>query len=59
MVLMPTAMPELPLTSRLGIRAGRTVGSCRRSSKLGSQLTVSLAMSSRSWTAVLDRRASV
>ena len=27
LVAMPTAMPELPLTMRLGMRAGRTVGS--------------------------------
>jgi hypothetical protein len=31
-VAMPTAMPELPLTSRLGIRLGRIVGSCERPS---------------------------
>ena len=28
LVAMPTAMPEEPLTSRLGNRLGRTVGSC-------------------------------
>ena len=27
-VAIPTAMPEVPLTSRLGIAAGRTCGSC-------------------------------
>jgi len=27
-VAMPTAMPEAPLTSRFGKRAGRTSGSC-------------------------------
>ncbi len=28
LVAMPTAMPEVPLTSRLGNAAGSTVGSC-------------------------------
>ena len=28
LVAMPTAMPEEPLTSRFGKRAGRTIGSC-------------------------------
>ena len=28
LVAMPTAMPPLPLTSRFGIRDGRTSGSC-------------------------------
>ena len=32
LVAMPTAMPELPLTSRLGKRDGRTLGSSRLSS---------------------------
>ena len=27
-VAMPTAMPDEPLTSRFGNRAGRTTGSC-------------------------------
>ncbi len=31
-VAMPTAMPELPLMSRLGTREGSTTGSVRRSS---------------------------
>ena len=32
LVAMPTAMPELPLTRRLGMLAGRTVGSSEDSS---------------------------
>jgi hypothetical protein len=32
LVAMPTAMPELPLTSRFGMRLGRMVGSCDRPS---------------------------
>jgi hypothetical protein len=31
-VAIPTAIPEVPLTSRLGNRAGRTSGSCWDSS---------------------------
>jgi hypothetical protein len=31
-VAMPTAMPELPLISRFGMRDGRTVGSWMRPS---------------------------
>src|SRR5207247_1895889 len=44
-VAMPTAMPAEPFTIRFGSRAGRTVGSCRRSSKLGTKSTVFLSMS--------------
>jgi hypothetical protein len=39
---MPTAMPLLPFTSRFGNFAGRTVGSCSRSSKFGVNATVFL-----------------
>ena len=59
LVAMPTAMPEEPLTSRLGILDGRTVGSCSRSSKLGWKLTVFLSMSSSIATATRVSRASV
>src|SRR6266566_69068 len=45
-VVMPTAIPADPLTSRLGSRPGRTVGSRSRSSKLGTKATVLLSMSS-------------
>ena len=44
-VAMPTAMPDEPLTSRQGKRAAKTVGSLRRSSKLGMKSTVSFSMS--------------
>ena len=56
LVAMPTAMPLEPFTSRLGNREGRTLGSWRDSSKLGSQSTVSFSMS-RSISS--DRRASL
>ena len=59
LVLIPTAMPELPFTSRFGKRAGRTVGSFSRSSKLFSQATVSLSISASSSVAAAERRASV
>ena len=59
LVAMPTAMPEEPLTSRLGNREGRTLGSLRVSSKLGSQSTVSLSMSRSISSAMRDMRASV
>ncbi len=34
-VAMPTAIPDDPLTTRLGMPAGMTLGSVSRSSKLG------------------------
>ncbi|MDF5994860.1 hypothetical protein P4200_10215 [Pseudomonas aeruginosa] len=37
---MPTAMPVVPLSSRLGRRAGSTAGSSRVPSKFGTQSTV-------------------
>ena len=58
-VAMPTAMPEEPFTSRLGKRAGRTLGSLRLSSKLGDQSTVSFSMSASISPAILAMRASV
>ena len=58
-VAMPTAMPELPLTSRFGKRHGSTRGSRRVSSKFGSQSTVSLSISRSISLAIFDRRASV
>ena len=51
-VAMPTAMPDEPLTSRFGNAAGRTFGSCRRSSKLGAKSTVFLSMSASSSIAI-------
>ena len=32
-VAIPTAIPEAPFTNKLGIRVGKTVGSCKVSSK--------------------------
>ena len=54
-----TAMPELPLISRLGIRAGSTSGSRSESSKLVVKSTVSLSMSASISSAMAARRASV
>ena len=59
LVAMPTAMPEEPFTSRFGKRAGRTLGSLRLSSKLGSQSTVSLSMSRSISSEMRAMRASV
>ena len=59
LVVMPTAMPEDPFTSRLGSREGTTRGSFRDSSKLGSQSTVSFSMSRIISLAILAMRASV
>ncbi len=59
LVAMPTAMPREPLTSRLGILDGSTVGSCSRSSKLGWKSTVFLSMSSSIAIAMRVSRASV
>ena len=44
-VAIPTAMPVLPLTRRLGMRDGRTSGSWSDSSKFGPQSIVSSLMS--------------
>ena len=55
----PTAMPEEPLTRRLGKGAGRTVGSSVVSSKLGMKSTVSLSRSAINSSASASRRASV
>ena len=56
---MPTAMPEAPLTSRFGIRAGSTRGSFSESSKLGVKSTVSWSMFARSSSAMGASLASV
>ena len=45
LVAIPTAIPDVPLTSRLGYLDGRTVGSFSVSSKLGIKSTVSLLRS--------------
>ena len=39
-VAMPTAIPEVPFSSRFGSRAGRITGSCSVPSKFGDQSTV-------------------
>ena len=58
-VAIPTAIPELPLTSRFGKRDGRTRGSFVESSKFGPHATVSLSMSARRKSARRSRRDSV
>jgi len=57
--LAATAMPADPLTMRLGIPEGKTLGSCRRSSKFGAKSTVFLSMSASISIATRVRRASV
>ncbi len=59
LVAMPTAMPALPLTRRLGKRVGRTSGSVVESSKLGPKSTVSLSMSASMYSARWVSRDSV
>ncbi len=59
LVAIPTAIPAEPLTSRLGYRAGRTLGSLVDSSKFGIMSTVSLSRSRRSSIAIRVRRDSV
>ena len=59
LVAMPTAIPAAPLTRRLGILAGKTVGSFKLSSKLGLKSTVSLSKSNSMSSATLRKRASV
>ena len=54
LVAIPTAMPEEPLSSNWGNRAGSTVGSCWLPSKLSAKSTVSLSISSRSASVVSD-----
>ena len=58
-VLMPTAMPLEPFTSRLGNFAGSASGSARWPSKLGPNSTVSFSMSASSSVEIAARRASV
>ena len=58
-VAMPTAIPLDPFTSRFGNREGRTLGSFRLSSKLGSQSTVSFSISRSISFEILESLASV
>ena len=59
LVAIPTAMPDAPLISMLGKRAGRTVGSVRESSKFGVKLTVFWSISASSSSAMGASLASV
>ncbi len=59
LVAIPTAIPDAPLISMFGRRAGRTVGSPRESSKFGVKSTVFWSMSANSSSAMGARRASV
>ena len=59
LVAIPTAIPELPLTSSCGSRAGSTTGSSVWLSKLGTKSTVSLSMSASMSSAARAKRASV
>ena len=59
LVAMPTAMPDEPLTSRLGNRDGSTVGSSADPSKLAVMSTVSSSMFANRCMASGDRRHSV
>ena len=58
-VAMPTAMPEAPLTKRLGTTAGSGKGSLRESSKLGKKSTVLRSRSASISSAIGASRASV
>ena len=59
LVAIPTAMPEAPLTNKLGILVGSTVGSKRESSKFGEKSTVSLSKSDSNSSAARFNLASV
>ena len=56
---IPTAIPVVPFTRRLGYLDGRTVGSCSVSSKFGIKSTVFLLISSIILREILDNLASV
>ena len=58
-VAMPTAMPWLPLTRRLGNRAGSTTGCSLVPSYVGTMSTVSSSMSANKRIARGDNRHSV
>ena len=59
MVAIPTAIPVVPLTSRLGNLGGSTVGSISVSSKLGIKSTVFLSSPDNSSMLILESLASV
>ena len=54
LVAIPTAIPEEPLTKRLGIFEGKTSGIVSVSSKLFTKFTVSFSRSVKSSWAILD-----
>ncbi len=56
---MPTAIPMVPLSNKLGNLAGRTAGSFKESSKFGFQFTVSFSKSNRISSAMPVNLASV
>ena len=59
LVAIPTAIPEVPFTSRFGNLAGSTTGSFSVSSKFGMKSTVFLLMSAVSSMEILLSLASV
>ncbi|CCZ52615.1 unknown [Clostridium sp. CAG:75] len=59
LVAIPTAIPEVPFTSRFGYLDGNTVGSFSVSSKFGIKSTVSLPISASISTEILLNLASV
>ena len=58
-VAIPTAIPVVPFTRRLGYLLGRTAGSFSVSSKFGVKSTVSFPISAVISIAIFVRRASV
>ena len=56
---MPTAIPDAPLTNKLGILVGKTTGSLRVPSKLSMKSTVSSSKLASISSAIFARRASV
>ena len=59
LVAIPTAIPVVPLTRRLGYLEGSTVGSFSVSSKFGIKSTVFLLISARSAEDIFESLASV
>ena len=59
LVAIPTAIPVVPFTNRLGKRDGSTVGSFSVSSKFGTKSTVSLLISANISILIFDNLASV
>ena len=58
-VAIPTAIPLVPFTNKLGYLDGKTVGSFSVSSKFGTNSTVSLLISAIISVDILLKRASV